>query len=825
MDEDVLVVLLLIGVPAMAVVGLAAVVAIVLWSRVRRLEARVATLEARPEVPAIDLRPEVPLDVTDPTVVAPPPDVAQVRAAAEARAARAAPSPPKPRRWTAPSPDRILTWVGAGLGGLVLLLGLLFGLQAAVEADLLPPAVRVAGGAVLGLGLWGLGEVTRARTPWLGAALRGTGVAALYGALWAGTSLYALWSPGLGFGALAVVALVGLAEAARTGERLVGYLAAIGGLLAPVLIQTSDPSVAGFSVWLLVLATGIAGASWRRDWPDLLGLASAAIGLLSLAAYDDLGSPNVWGWGAYGALLLVVPPALVAWFAGERRWLGRVAGLAAGASAVLVVPWVEEVADPQVLWIVPGLLLAPAAGWWVARRVGAWAALPATMSASLGLVVVGVAFSGASVPWWAVAALPLATIATSSALAWGSKTPGWALDGVVFLACVPLFQAFDRAGITWWVPVAYLAFVASVLAGFRSPGPARGLWLQISTAFAFGVYAVGDDVDGSAVAWGVVIVGMAGALIVGWGAVALARPAQRGWAAAVAGAAALGAAPGVVGAWTGGDLPGGGWIVLLLGLHVLAVLTVLERRGLGTTGVGAGAGLAMALFLLVAAVPLQLQDRWSIPALALEVTALAWATRRRPSAVLVGFTVLIAAPITLMLLTPDARNWVRVEEGFPLFNQGLWTWGVPAVAYALAAMGLQRGALGDRRLVRAWAAALGVASVVLGFFWINGEVSHTFQAAGRITWDDVGVVPGMVRSIAWAAYGLGIVAFGVRRASWPIRLGGFGVVVLGAVKVLAFDLDALSGLARAGSAVGVGVALLAAAWLVERLVPRGDGGT
>ena len=78
----------------------------------------------------------------------------------------------------------------------------------------------------------------------------------------------------------------------------------------------------------------------------------------------------------------------------------------------------------------------------------------------------------------------------------------------------------------------------------------------------------------------------------------------------------------------------------------------------------------------------------------------------------------------------------------------------------------------------------------------------------------------MVRSLAWAAYGMIILAAGTRADHRIVRMVGFFGVLAAAGKVFLFDLWSLSGFVRVGSVAGLGVTLLMAAFVFERLVLR-----
>jgi hypothetical protein len=79
----------------------------------------------------------------------------------------------------------------------------------------------------------------------------------------------------------------------------------------------------------------------------------------------------------------------------------------------------------------------------------------------------------------------------------------------------------------------------------------------------------------------------------------------------------------------------------------------------------------------------------------------------------------------------------------------------------------------------------------------------------------------MLVSALWALVALVLLAVGLVRDVAELRWGGLGLLGLALVKLFVFDLANLSSLARAGSFLVVGIALLAGGFLVQRLAdPR-----
>jgi uncharacterized membrane protein len=72
-------------------------------------------------------------------------------------------------------------------------------------------------------------------------------------------------------------------------------------------------------------------------------------------------------------------------------------------------------------------------------------------------------------------------------------------------------------------------------------------------------------------------------------------------------------------------------------------------------------------------------------------------------------------------------------------------------------------------------------------------------------------------SALWAIYGGGLVAVGTFRRAQVLVWSGLALLAITAIKVFAIDTAQLSGLIRAGSAVGLGIVALSVAWLTQRM--------
>jgi len=198
---------------------------------------------------------------------------------------------------------RVFAW----MGGLAVLLGVVFFLRSAVDSSWFTEEVRVLMGAVgslllLAFGVWlherrGHLEVARAA---VAAAIPG-----LYATTVVATQTYDLISPLLGLEAAAAIGVVGVFLAVRWSSMLVGSVGMLGALAAPMMVGTAtDGGSIAFVAMALAASVGV--LLWQR-----------------------------WNWLALGAFA-VSAPQLIAWVA-ESRYIGLFGGEGKGGQPVLLV--------------------------------------------------------------------------------------------------------------------------------------------------------------------------------------------------------------------------------------------------------------------------------------------------------------------------------------------------------------------------------------------------------------------------------------------------------------------------------------------------------
>lgn len=793
-----------------------------LHRRLQALEAeRTGAVEGA--APAVEARPEpepgpAPEPEPTPEAVAVPPVEAPVDPApAEVVPSRA--------RWQPPSAEKVAVWIGATLGAVALAIGALLGLVAAVEAGWVGPGLRVAAGLVGGTTAWVGSLFAWRRSRVAASALSGAGATAVFGAVWAATSLYHLVPTAVGFPLLVVVVGAAMLQAARRQDRFLGVLATLGGLAASLLLGVDDPALrAGYA---LVLSSGVLALAARRQWAELPVIVTLGIVAQWLAFTLSGPGPEHQATALIALGLLGLGPAAAAARTPDPA-TAVTATLAAMTYPLLAALWVVPVDpvfyDPRTGLAVatvaqgpwgPALALAllPVPLWWAARHrdhtglvlAGALAALPAAL-----------AFAGGwTEPHPARALLPVALLAVGRAATTERPRQAPALLPLLLVGLTPLV-ASPPVGAAL---IATVAFVALTTLGRRGPAP--------EPLAALGLPVAALTLLRAADAEGALPVPVALATVA---ALALHQAAwlrrtegptavPLGWLAALVAPAAF--FPALRATWSAalGD-EAIGLLPLLLAAVALAGTAVAQRRhGVARDSLPFAVGVAVALGGLTLALPLQLELRWLTLGLALEAAALASLSRQVPHPLLrwgaLGLAAVVAARL---LLNPWALTWGSAD-GWPILNWTLYTWGVPILALLHVARVLRHDLAASRGAGHV-AAVLPFVAMLLGFALVNVQVSHAFQSGTSLTLSGTTLLQGTVRSLAWGGYGMALLFAGLGGRSRPTRFVGFGFVLLAACKVFLYDLWSLPGFLRVGSLLGLGLFLMVAAFLFERLVLR-----
>ena len=175
--------------------------------------------------------------------------------------------------------------LAAWLGGLVLALGVVFGLKYSFEHELIKPPMRVALGVLFGLSLLlgGL-RLPRPRYVVTTQVFCAAGVLVLYADVFAACSFYHLIPSGAAFLFMVLVTVTAFALAVWLDAPVVAVLGLLGGFLTPPLLSTGEDNPLGLFGYIALLDAGLVAVTLRKRWGYLVLL--GALGTLAME----------WGW-------------------------------------------------------------------------------------------------------------------------------------------------------------------------------------------------------------------------------------------------------------------------------------------------------------------------------------------------------------------------------------------------------------------------------------------------------------------------------------------------------------------------------------------------
>lgn len=739
--------------------------------------------------------------------------------------------PPPPFNWEGLIGVRLFAWLGGG----ALFLGAALFLHYSIQQGLISPPVRVALGLIAGALLLLGGDRLRPKATLAGQAIAGAGVGTLYAALFAARALYHLIPLTPAFVGMILVTVTAGVLSVKRSAYLLATLGLVGGMATPFLLSSGEDHPWSLFGYVALLDAGIAWISKRRDWPTLalLGLCASVLVFIAWstqylsayrAPYALLAVATVAG--VFVSLLWSKPRSDSAPLGAALRTTAQ-CGVAIPLLAVLTMVHLPRMnVNPTFLTVY--LVIVTLGATLVARRLEA--PFMGWLSVALAVAAQWARTGGDLFPAHDVTTLASYCLLPLSQLGlwWrlrdsaGPKAP----IGALFIALAsPLVIATQAASCQsaparYWTLGSYTAVHVLGLLWF-AVRLAEPRLLVLGQAVAWFVAAAVRDQAGAAItgSWSLWI---AASGLVFWslplflvqlqggrlapGAAALALPTHFAllyWAAREQ--------------WDSGPL--GlicviGAVLMVLGIGRLR--QVLAQDANQETSILALQG-AMALAFLTAALPILVDKQWLTVAFGLEVAALAWLRRRLAhDGLVIAIGILAGVAFARLVLNPSLWEY-HARSGIPVFNFYLYTFGLVACAFVVAAWQLQANDLVQRwrlRQLLQWSA------VVLIFVLLNVEVADYFSTGSILVFQfsGGGLAQDMTYSLAWGLFALCLMSLGILKKQRGMRLGALVFLLLTVAKVFLHDLWQLGALYRVGSIVGLAVALLIVSFLVQRFV-------
>lgn len=453
-----------VGVSLILLAAVTAVFAVVgwqLWQRVERLERELEALRASP--------------------------------GREARAPRPAAAAAEPSSEVTLAPlfervvgGRLLIWTG----GIALAAAGIFLIRHSIE--LVTPAARMIGAALLGLLLIGTGEYARAGRflsddRRIAQSLVGAGIAVLYATAYGSHLLFGLIGSGTAAALMVLITAAALVLALRHGAPTAA-IGLVGGFLTPLLV--GDPSAGALPVlaYLALLDIALFAVAWRRDWGWLA--AAAVAGSFAWTGYFVLEAPSdALAAGMFAGVLGIAASLL-------RPERGRV--------LLFVQPLVIALIEAAILvgrsdigapaWLLFGALAAASLVLAACRSEHRYAPLPALALTLLLIAVTTILAEDPLAPLAAVVATLLFAGGSAPLARRGQARP--ALIACAALAGPLLILRLLRPGLLepsgWGLLACGLALAAlGLLALLRSKARRRGIGAFAASLTAVLLLAVG----------------------------------------------------------------------------------------------------------------------------------------------------------------------------------------------------------------------------------------------------------------------------------------------------------------------------------------------
>lgn len=766
------------------------------------------------------------------------------------------------------------------LGGGTIALAAIFLVRYSIEEGLLGPTARILLGLALGFALIAAAEWLRRRVdnelgsgvfgklavppPMIPPALASAGIVALFATTFAAFGVHELISPMTAFVALAAISAGAMALALLHGP-MVALLGQAAAFAVPALVNTGSSNAFGLFGYVLAVSGGCLALARYRGWRWSAWVALAGgLGWFALWVLFA-GRPGDETWIAiflvamallhlgpmiapmvdakplrepgltrdllpdvplialalaavvlarisdYSTASLVALAALLALTAIDGRWrerLDHVPGAVALAVAFAMLAWhVPQLVEPS--WPSTSIMitdvLTPAAWrfltWcgifgaigggagaallWGAARPWRWAALAAFLPTTLFVVAYWRIEDLALAAPWTAGALGLAAVYVVLAGALARHRDAEGVNLALGIIAIGATAALSLAAATLlragWLSVVLslqlpaIAWIASRLGTPELRWAAGPLAIAIIARLVFNPWVLEYDVG----TWPIL-----NALLYIYGVPALAF-----------------AAASVMFLRQGGR----DWVVLVLEVGALAFATYLvtmeirhwngggrldgDPNGLTELALHADAWLAIALAIYARA-----------PLLDNPVLRWGWRVLAALGALFIAFAVFINP----LLVSHEVGNW-------PVLN----VLGLAYLVPALIAAGF--AVLADARGSRRFAAVAGGSALLLGFVYVSLEVARAFRGsdihAGTLSDGEM-----YTYSAAWLLYGVGLLVLGLWLGQKPLRYAALAMVGLTILKVFLIDMDALTGVLRVLSFLGLGLSLLGLAWVYQRFV-------
>jgi len=155
------------------------------------------------------------------------------------------------------------------IGVIILFFGVAFLLKYAAQRNMVPVEMRLAGVALGGMAMLGLGWRLRFTRLNYGLILQGGGVGVLYLVVFAAARIYGMVPMVLALAVMVGLVALSCLLAVLQDSRSLAVSGIVGGFLAPVLMSTGGGSHVLLFSYYALLNAGIFGIAWAKSWREL----------------------------------------------------------------------------------------------------------------------------------------------------------------------------------------------------------------------------------------------------------------------------------------------------------------------------------------------------------------------------------------------------------------------------------------------------------------------------------------------------------------------------------------------------------------------------
>jgi len=238
-----------------------------------------------------------------------------------------------------------ITWLKTDwlmkLGALFVLMAIVWFVRYAIVNNWIGEMGRVAMGIIVGAGILLGGFTQLKKRPIPGQVLMSLGAVAILFTVYIARNYYDIFTPQAALGIMAFTAIMVAVVAVVNHSLSLAVTAFLGGMIAPMLINSNEGNYLFLNMYILILDCGIFGIVAIRGWRVLLPMALVATGIYSMNTFNagNLTQFGTWAfmWFYYSLFFIGTFTAILA---SKKITVGDL--LTTVGTVILGIMWVSE---------------------------------------------------------------------------------------------------------------------------------------------------------------------------------------------------------------------------------------------------------------------------------------------------------------------------------------------------------------------------------------------------------------------------------------------------------------------------------------------------